>query len=136
MTTRIGAQAREEAVSMQAMRRDLPRGRWRACLDDLDRERSDTPTVLQVSRRLGHVHTEERGLLLRSVSYDPRRDVFEVTVARPTPRGEELLEHVVDHPVRLLVDSPEGILPAAVAVEDRSGDRTVLRLVPSPDFGG
>jgi hypothetical protein len=62
--------------------------------------------------------------------------VIEVAVARPRPGGEDVLRHLVDHPSRLLVDSQEGILPRAIAVDDGEGNRTLLQVVDQPPFSG
>jgi hypothetical protein len=114
---------------------ELPRSDWQARLDELTRERADTPTVLEVDRD-GALRTQERGLLLRSVSYDSRHDVFEVTVIRPTPGSEQTLEHLVERPARMLVDGPGGIIPRVVTVEGEDGGRTVVRLAPPAAFSG
>jgi Family of unknown function (DUF5335) len=115
---------------------DLPRERWQAYLEDISAARFNAPTLLEVAEPDGPDVREERGLLLRSVSYDPHDDEFAVTVAAPSPSGEQLLRHVVAEPVRILSDSANGIIPAALAIEPPAGGRTVVRILLVPEMTG
>jgi sulfide:quinone oxidoreductase len=116
--------------------REVPRERWESYLDAVAAERVDTRTVIEVHGPEIGAQTEERGLLLRALSYDVRGDVIEVAVARPRPGGEDILRHLVDRPARLLVDSQEGILPRAIAVDDGDGNRTLVQLMDEASFSG
>ena len=119
-----------------AFTRELPRHRWAPELDEITAERRLASTVVEVHDAGRPAASKERGVLLHALAYDARDDVFEVAVARPRPGGEDVLRHVVDHPSRVLVDSREGILPRAIAVDDDAGNRTLVRLVDDAPFTG
>jgi hypothetical protein len=116
--------------------RDLPPDRWTDCLEEFARERRNAPTVLRIEQDGNGPQVAEHDLLLRDVSYDPRGDVVHVMVFNPDARLEETFEHVVDGPVRVSVDSPEGIVPTTLEIEDREGVRTMLRVPLLAEFSG
>jgi hypothetical protein len=120
----------------QRFAREVPRERWGDELEAVAAELVDARTIIEVQGADLGAQTEERGLLLRTLAYDPRDDVIEVAVARPRPGGEDVLRHLVDRPTRLLVDSREGILPRAIAVDDGDGTRTLVQVVDDAPFGG
>ena len=116
--------------------RDLPPDRWTACLEEFARERRDAPTVLRIAQDGDGPVVAEHGLLLRDLGYDPRRDVLHVTVFHPDSGLEQAFEHVVSGPVRVSVDSPEGIVPTAVTIEDREGVTMTLGVPLQAEFSG
>lgn len=116
--------------------REVPRERWVEELEAVASELMDARTVIEIQVPELGAQTEERGLLLRALTYDARDDVIEVAVVRPRPGGEDVLRHMVDHPTRLLVDSREGILPRAIAVDDTAGTRTLVQVVDDTPFSG
>lgn len=108
--------------------RALARTAWSRFLDDVVADRSLASTLVEVETDGLRPRVQERGLLLRSMSYDPRRDAFEVTVMLPDPRREATLTHVVAGPTAIEVDAPAGVIPQEIRVSGSDGGRTTIRL--------
>ena len=120
---------------MIELTRDVPRERWQRELDELSMERLNAPTALDVITG-GRAAGQGRGLLLRSLSYDPRHDEFCVLVVSPSPRGERMLRHVVSSPTAIRTDGRNGVLATHIGVDDALGTRTLVRLgIAVPDSG-
>ena len=77
-----------------------------------------------------------RGMALQLLTYDRRDDVFEVSAARGGPRLPSVLRHLVDHPVRVEVNSMTSLAPTRIVVDARDGVRTVIRISHDGAFCG
>jgi hypothetical protein len=116
--------------------RELERSDWKSFLDGLTQELPASDVRIDIiSPQLGD-EVEAAGLVLQALSYDPRADVLEVVAGRGGPHGPALVHHRVEHPQHIWVDSRAGILPQAIAVDDRDGVRTLLRIEQAPMLTG
>ena len=120
--------ARGPTVRRVQFTRELDKAQWARFLDDVSEELPLSGVRIDIlSPELGD-EVEAVGLLLQGMSYDPRRDVFEVVAGRGAPTGPMLLHHRVDHPRHIWIDSRAGILPSTIAVDDETGVRTLVRI--------
>jgi len=108
--------------------RAVDRAAWSRLLDEVVAERSNASTLVEVETEGLSPRVEERGLLMRSMSYDPHRDVFEITVVLPDPHREASLTHVVERPTAIEVDAPAGVIPREIRVRGADGGCTTIRL--------
>jgi hypothetical protein len=109
---------------------EVARDAWREYFDGLSRELGTTQATVEIEGSDLGAQVQTEGLVLTGISYDDRDDVLVVGLSPGGPG--EVLEHIVSQPQRILVDAAEGIIPAAVDVEDAEGGRTLLRLRPAP----
>jgi Family of unknown function (DUF5335) len=112
------------------MTSEIARDGWREYFDELSRELGATQAAVEIEGSDLGAQVEAEGLVLTGISYDDRDDVLVVGLSPGGP--DEVLEHVVSAPQRIVVETADGILPAAVDVEDAEGHRTLLRLRPAP----
>lgn len=100
-----------------------------------ERVMSELPTMwvtIEVEApAIGH-QIEARDLVLEGLNYDLRDDTFEIVAFHPGPTSRAVLRHMIEHPARINVDSPTGILPTAIDIESREGIRTLVRLHGAP----
>ena len=108
---------------------ELPPEHWQRDLDELTVAWTDQPTVIEILGQHIGAQTEERGLRLRSLSYDPHTDEFEATVVTGRGGHEDDVRHVVSHPTRITVDAAAGVVPDAVAIPSAEGTVTFVRRV-------
>ncbi len=116
--------------------RELAREGWSEYLDAVSRELLNTPVSIEIVPAVGSSGVEAAHLALHALTYDQRSDVFEVAVARGGPRLPSVLRHLVDHPVRISVDSPALLAPLTIAVDGGDGVRTVVRIERDGEFAG
>jgi hypothetical protein len=65
------------------------------------------------------------GMRLTGLTYDRGDDIFVIWFAR---EGEEVFEHVVDHPQKILVATVDGV--ESIDVEDAERRHTIVSLEP------
>ncbi len=80
---------------------------------------------------IGH-QIEARDLKLEGLSYDSHDDAVEISAFHEGPDGGAVLRHVIQRPTRVNVESPVGILPAAIEIEGDDGVRTLVFLRGAP----
>ena len=112
--------------------RELAREAWAEYLDAVSRDMPGTPVSIEVIPDLGGLAAQAADLALQAMTYDQRTDVFEVAVAHAGPRPPRVVRHLVDHPVRIAVDSPWLLAPLTIAVDGDDGVRMVVRIESDP----
>ena len=120
---------------MEAMR-ELQRDRWVQYLQDVTGELRNVAVVIEVAAPGKDTRVEARRMPLLALAYDQRDDVFEVAAANGGPHLPAVLRHMVDHPVRIEVDSPAADNPTMISVTAEDGARTTVRIVPEGAFAG
>lgn len=121
---------------MSATDVQLDHAAWAAYFTRFMEERPTVTVSIEVeSPQIGH-QIEARDLLLESLVYDAREDVFEVAALHPGPNGDAVIRHLITHPVAVRVDSPAGILPSAVAIDSEDGMRTLVLLRAPASLSG
>lgn len=111
-------------------------GDWAGYFDRLMTELPTTwATVTIDAPHIGH-QVEASDLILESLSYDRRDDVFEVAAFLPGPNGRAVVRHMISGPARIDVDSRAGILPTSIEIENREGITTLVRLHAAPSLSG
>jgi Family of unknown function (DUF5335) len=113
--------------------REIASEDWASFLDRATGELYNAEVSIEI---VGVPNMEARGLALQALSYDPRDDVFEVSAAHGDAHVPGVLRHLIGHPKRIAVDSPDTMAPTVVAVDDRDGTRTVIRIERPPEFSG
>jgi hypothetical protein len=116
--------------------RELAHEAWSEYLDAVSRELLNARVSIAVVPTPGAPVMEAEHLAMQAVAYDRRDDVFEVAVARGTPRLPAMLPHLIIHPARIAVDSHTMLAPMTIAVDDRDGVRTVIMIEREPEFTG
>jgi hypothetical protein len=116
--------------------RELDREGWSEYLDAVSRELLNTPASIEIVPDAGFPAVEAAHQALQTLTYDQRNDVFEVAVARGGPRLPSVLRHLVDHPIRIAVDSVSLLAPLTIAVDGHDGVRTVIRIERQAEFAG
>jgi hypothetical protein len=112
---------------------EIPRESWREYFDDLSRELGTVETRVEVDGKdLGAQIVTER-LVLTGISYDNKDDILVVGLDAPDEGPREDMEHIVDSPQRILVDTT-AVLPDTIDVEDSEGHRTLIQLRPAPEL--
>jgi hypothetical protein len=115
---------------------ELERATWADYFERFMAEGAVEQVAIEIETpELGH-QVEAAGLVLETLLYDPRDDVFEIAAAHPVPNGHEGLRHLIGHPVAIQVDGPMGILPTVIAIDDGDGVRTTVRLTRSAAISG
>lgn len=113
---------------------ELQRDQWASFFERLMSELAVTWVSIEIDApALGH-QVEAHDLILEDVSYDRRDDVLEISASHPGPSNRAVLRHMIEHPARVSVDSPAGILPAAIEIEGVDGIVTLVRLHRSPSL--
>jgi Family of unknown function (DUF5335) len=115
---------------MADMTTELARDSWRAYFDDLSRELGTVQATVEIDGNDLGAQVQAEGLVLTGISYDDRDDVIVIGLSPGGP--EEVLEHMVSRPQRILVDAAEGVIPRTLDLEDAEGHRTRVRLRPAP----
>jgi hypothetical protein len=112
---------------------ELPSETWRTYFDRLSRDLGAVEATIEIDgNELGAQIQAER-LMLTGISYDDRDKVLAISVAEPgSPR--EGIEHMVQQPRRITVDSTDAILPNAIEAEDADGQRTLVQLRAVPEL--
>ncbi|HWF25081.1 MAG TPA: DUF5335 family protein [Solirubrobacteraceae bacterium] len=108
---------------------EIPRDTWRPYFDDYSRHLPAVEATVEIdSRELGSQIVAE-GLLLTGLSYDDRDDVFVIGLAR---EGEEVFEHLVEQPQKILVAATNEL--EALDIEDAEQRRTIVSLQQVPEL--
>ena len=103
---------------------ELPRADWRVYFDGLSRDLPTVEATVEIEGLDLGAQVEAESLVLTGISYDDRDDVLVVGLGGVRER----LEHLVQQPKRILVDSTLGVLPTTIEVHDGEGHRTLIRL--------
>jgi uncharacterized protein DUF5335 len=123
-------------AEMTTATRELARETWAEYFDALGRELLHAPTSIEVEDPSGPLGIEAKHLALHALSYDRRDDMFEVAVAQGGPHLPGVLRHLVDRPVRVVVDNHTMLTPITIAVDGRDGIRTTVRIEYDPQDSG
>ena len=108
---------------------ELARERWRTYFDELSRTLATTRATVEIEGAdLGDQIQAE--LVLSGISYDDRDDVLVIGLSPGGP--SESLQHWVNNPQRIAVESSEGVVPSAIEAEDAEGQTTLVRLSTAP----
>jgi hypothetical protein len=116
--------------------RELAPETWGRYLDQVTMELFNAEVSIDIVRLPGASQPEAERLALQALCYDRRDDIFEVAAARGSAHLPSVVRHVVDHPERIAVDSPNGMAPTTITVDDREGIRTVVSISRPADFSG
>jgi hypothetical protein len=109
---------------------EIPREAWREYFDMLARILPTVEaTVEVVGRDLGDQFVGER-VLLTGISYDHKDDVLVIGLDTPGGLPEEV-EHLVQHPQRVMVTSMEDS-STVIDVEDAESHQTIIRYAEVP----
>jgi hypothetical protein len=116
--------------------RELTRSSWGSYFDSFSDRMLNLPVTIELVSGSSAPQVEARHLALQALIYDRRTDVFEVAAARGAVPVRSVLRHMISNPTRITVDSPPGLAPMTIAIEDRDGVRTIVRLRFFADFSG
>lgn len=106
---------------------EIPRAAWRSYFDNYSRDLPALEATVEVNDpELGSQIVAE-GLMLTGLTYDDRDDVFVIGLAR---EHEEVFEHLIDHPQKILIAAIEGI--ESFDVQDAERRQTIVNLQPAP----
>ena len=115
---------------MSTTTQELPREAWQQYFDTLAKALPTVEaTVEVVGRDLGDQFVAERALLT-GISYDRKDDVLVIGLDTPGGLPEEV-EHIVDHPQRVMVTSMEDG-STVIDVEDAERHQTLIRYAEVP----
>jgi hypothetical protein len=104
---------------------EIPRDAWRSYFDNYSRHLPAIDATVEVNDpELGSQIVAE-GMRLTGLTYDHGNDIFVIGLAR---EGEEVFEHVVDHPQKILIASIDGV--ESIDVEDSERRHTIVSLEP------
>ena len=120
---------------MEATRELSPEG-WSRYLDSISDDLRNVPISIEIIDSERPPVVAAAGLALQLLTYDRRDDVFEVAAARGGPRLPSMLRHLIDHPVRVEVNSMTSLAPTKIVVDARDGVRTVIRISHDGAFCG
>jgi Family of unknown function (DUF5335) len=111
---------------------ELPRETWRPYFDALSRTLGTVEATVEVVGRDLGAQIEAERLVLTGITYDDRDDVVVIGLDAPG-KPEEDLEHMVDHPRRIMVATsatpPEEM---TIDVEDAEGNQTIVHVERPP----
>jgi hypothetical protein len=108
---------------------EIPRDTWRPYFDEYSRHLPAVEATVEVdSPELGSQIVAD-GLLLTGLTYDDRDDVFVIGLARD---GEEVFEHLVEQPQKILVATIDDL--EALDIEDAERRRTIVSLQKVPEL--
>lgn len=125
--------ARPTAGGMAATE-ELPRDGWRPYFDNMSKVLGTVEATIEVDGAdLGAQIVAER-LILTGMSYDNKDDVLVIGLDAPGGTPEEM-EHLVEHPERILVASIPGP-PAEIVfdIADEQQHQTIVRLERPPEL--
>ena len=115
---------------------ELPRQTWGPYFDGVSQELFNAEVAIEIIEAAGTKRPQLAGLALQALTYDRRDDVFEVAAARGTAHLPSVVRHVVDQPERIAIDGSNGIAPTLIAIDDRGGIRTLVRISRPADLSG
>lgn len=108
--------------------RELARETWSEYFDALSSELRHAPVSIEIYEHVGSPAVEAERLVLQTLTYDRREDVFEVAAAKGVPHPPSVLRHLVDHPQRVLVDTATMLPPMTICVDGPDDTRMVVRI--------
>jgi hypothetical protein len=120
---------------MQA-EREISRDTWSEYFCWLSKELHDAPVSIETLAPATAPSVQARDLALLALAYDRRDDVFEVAATRGGAGLPSTLRHLVEHPEHVFIDSQVLLAPITIAVDDRDGVRTVVRIEDEPGLSG
>jgi hypothetical protein len=107
---------------------EIPRDTWRPYFDTYSRHLPAVEATVEVdSPQLGSQIVADG--LLTGLTYDDRDDVFVIGLARD---GEEVFEHLVEQPQKILVTAIDDL--EALDIEDAGQRRTIVSLQQVPEL--
>jgi hypothetical protein len=112
---------------------ELPSESWRTYFDDLSRQLGAVEATVEIDGNDLGAQIEAERLTLTGISYDDRDKVLVINLAEPGSPLDEV-EHMVQQPRRISIDSTDSTLPTAIEAEDAEGLRTLVELRPVPEL--
>jgi hypothetical protein len=112
---------------------DLPSERWRTYFDDLSRHLGAVEATVEIDGSDLGAQVEAESLILTGISYDDRDEVLAISLTEPGSVRDGI-EHMVQQPRRIAVDSADAMLPNAIEAEDAEGQRTLVELRAVPEL--
>jgi hypothetical protein len=112
---------------------ELPSEGWRAYFDGLTHQLGAVEATVEIDGSDLGAQVEAESLILTGISYDDRDNVLVISLAEPGSVRDHV-EHMVQQPRRISVDSTDGILPNAIEAEDAEGQRTLVELRAVPEL--
>jgi hypothetical protein len=110
---------------------EVPPEEWRKFFEKLSGELGAYDVTIEVlSQEYGDDYEAEK-LPLSYLAYDNKDDVYIVAAGGQDRRYPEL-HHIVNHPKRILVDTPSIDVPWAIDVEDAEGSSTIITFYHLP----
>ena len=103
---------------------------WDEYLDAVNRELLDSQVSIEFDGSREVADTQP--LAFRSLTYDRRGDVIELSLATGAGASPHLVRHVVLHPQRVAVDSQTMLAPMTIALDGGDGRRTLVRFEREP----
>jgi hypothetical protein len=107
---------------------ELAHETWAEYFDATSRELLNAPVSIEQEASRWPQQEEVRRLALQLLTYDRSNDVFEIAATRSGPDVPGVVRHTVEHPRRVIVDSSTLLPPMTIAVDNRDGVRTVVRI--------
>ena len=111
---------------------ELPRETWRPYFDELSKTLGTVEATVEVVGRDLGAQIEAERLVLAGISYDDRDDVLVIGLGAPG-KPQEDLEHLVDHPRRIMIATSEAPPEEmTIDVEDGEGHKTIVHVERPP----
>jgi hypothetical protein len=108
---------------------EIPRGAWRSYFDDYSKHLPALEATVEVEDPELGPQIIADGLVLTGLTYDDRDDVFVIGLERD---GEEVFEHLVEHPEKIVVAGIDGL--ESIDVQDAERRQTIVSLQPPPEL--
>jgi hypothetical protein len=112
-------------------RSELERSAWRAFFDDLTKEHEGWRATVEVTSVDFGDQLEAEALPFAFVEYDKDDDIV-VGVGGRDSRYPVVLQHIVNGPQKVLVDSSAPNTATAIEVVGGDGTQTIISLSPTP----
>lgn len=107
---------------------ELPRETWRPYFDELSRALGTVKATVEIVGRDLGAQIEAERLILTGITYDDRDDVLVIGLDAPGKPAEDL-EHLVDHPQRIMVaTSPTPPEEMTIDVQGEDGYQTIVHV--------
>jgi hypothetical protein len=112
---------------MSQATRELDRSDWERFFTTASALLPTSEISIEVLTDAGH-YVEADSMLLESLLYDARSDMFEVACLRGGAYSPQVLRHFVAAPRRISVDCRGSGPPGWIEVEAGDGDRTLVHI--------
>jgi hypothetical protein len=120
----------EQGLRMNTTTRELQADRWADYFGGLAAGRGDRLVSVEVMRERTCEQRYGKPWQLRAIGYDPVADVLGVAVGERRAGEAVVLRHFISGPRTITVEQVASPWPMAILVQDTSGVRTRIRVVP------